>query len=359
MIERERKHIMELPSANRVNNPSISASLDNFMTYVRTLQLMAYDRRNIDENSPVHIPQREIESRFFPNYKMLSHKEATKQLVKDGRLKIMEQRTKEGRLYFTYSSLEKGKTDISMIPQGSGVITNPIIKRMKDYLMDVSLIDGSPSTEYFDFFTQFKNIRPELFFKVDAFAKRIHTPISNFHKEYRKNILLHGRGTSSIDVVTMQPLLLGKILKMEIGPNEFSKWISSGVDIYKMLQEIAKLETRDEAKKRFFEILFSQPSKELDEMFGGASWIRWVNHYKQQLLTRNPHSRKKPHSNLAWLLQTTEVKIMYKVWCELYSHSIPFLTVHDEIIIEDRNRDQAIELFENVMRKEFDFFKLN
>jgi len=355
------ENINKKPSAIRTHRTIISSlekTLNNFMTYVRTRQLLAMSYRDSTENQAVHIPIKEIEG-FFNDYKRLDHKTAFTILTEKKRLRIIKQTSKNGRTLFKYQSLEEGSIDMNMIPFRKDNFDNIVIKRIKDYLLDVSIIKNSPSTDYFNFFLKYKYMRPDLFFSVDNFSRRIHTPITNFHKEYRRNILLYGRETSSIDVVTMQPLLLGKILKEEIGKNEFSDWINSGIDIYNMLQQKAKLKNRNEAKKRFFEILFSPPSDKLVSVFGKSNWINWVNKYKKQIITQNPNNKKKPHSNLAWLLQKNEVKIMYSVWQALYRNSIPFLTVHDEIITEKRYYSEAKSLFEEVLSNNFEYFKLN
>jgi len=157
----------------------------------------------------------------------------------------------------------------------------------------------------------------------------------------------------------MQPLLLGKILRERIGANDFSNWIESGEDIYIKLQQAAGLETRDAGKKRFFEILFAPPSNGLSDIFGAADWITWINAYKRAFEPGNPHSKAKPYSNLAWLLQSTEVQTMRKVWKALNETGIPFLSVHDEIIVKQSDRHQAESLFRRVLDQEFTFYKLN
>ena len=162
-----------------------------------------------------------------------------------------------------------------------------------------------------------------------------------------------------IDVVTMQPLLLGKALKESIGPNEYSTWIESGEDIYLMLQQKAGLANRDEGKKRFFQIAFARPSNELALLFGESSWITWINQYKSQEEPRNTHSKGKLHNNLAWLLQSTEVNLMRKVWHELIKAGIPFLSVHDEIIVKLSDLHPALTIFSSILKLELSFFKLN
>ena len=70
-------------------------------------------------------------------------------------------------------------------------------------------------------------------------------------------------------------------------------------------------------------------------------------------------SLEKNYSNLAWLLQSTEVKVMFKVWYNLIENKIPFLSVHDEIIIRESDFIKANDIFRAVLTYEFEFFKLN
>jgi hypothetical protein len=73
----------------------------------------------------------------------------------------------------------------------------------------------------------------------------------------------------------------------------------------------------------------------------------------------NPHTYEKVHSNLAWLLQTTEVKIMRQVWQALKENGILFLSVHDEVLVQQVDAGKAEQLFRKVLSREFPYFKLN
>jgi hypothetical protein len=94
-------------------------------------------------------------------------------------------------------------------------------------------------------------------------------------------------------------------------------------------------------------------------MFGDADWITWINQYKSQVEPRNLHNKGKLHNNLAWLLQSTEVNLMRKVWHDLIKAGIPFLSVHDEIIVKQSDQLIAENIFTSVLDQEFTFFKLN
>ncbi len=330
-----------------------------FMTYVRTLQA---DKKRLkgEQSEGVFIPQKEIEKRFFvhPHH---NRKQCISELVLSGELEMINIApvTKTTYARYEYRALRAGAIDLSLLPLPDQSLIGSGSRIMREYLKRVSLPAGAPSTEYFDFFLQHKDQAIEHFFTVDAFAQRVHTPITNFHRPYRANLLIDELPTVGLDVKTMQPLLLGKILKQQIGVNDFTDWIERGEDIYEILQRLASLRTRDEGKKRFFEILFAPPSDELRRMFGNADWIRWINKFKSKCIKENPHSTGKPYSNMAWLLQCTEVSVMRKVWKRLNEAGIVFLSVHDEIIVKEEDRHTAERLFRSLLNQEFKFYQLN
>ena len=94
-------------------------------------------------------------------------------------------------------------------------------------------------------------------------------------------------------------------------------------------------------------------------MFGNSNWIEWINEYKNRDEPLKTIHKEKTHNNVAWLLQTTEVNVMRKVWRKLIHARIPFLTVHDEVIIKQSDRHEAEMLFRSVLDQEFTFYKLN
>ena len=54
-----------------------------------------------------------------------------------------------------------------------------------------------------------------------------------------------------------------------------------------------------------------------------------------------------------------EVYVMYKIWEKLYQRSIPFVTVHDEVIIQKYDLKEVEEIFNEVLQAEFNTYKLN
>jgi len=315
------------------------------------IQFRLKDKNPLDY---VFISKAEIKRRFFP----FDTDKTLQKLAHSGEISIIQKETSNGYIINLFKCLKPGTVDLTLIePKGRQL--NTVHERMMQNLHFISLPDEAPRTKYFDAFLHYRNNSIRLFFTVDKFSGRVHTPVTSFHKEYRNNLLLKDEVTSNLDVATMQPLLLGKILKNEIGENDFSRWLDNGEDIYLMLQKRAKIKSRDEAKKMFFQILFSKPNNRLVEIFGSSNWIMWVNDFKQKTLINNPHTIEKEYSNIAWLLQNTEVRLMFKVWKNLVKRNILFLSVHDEIIIRDCDYNSASIIFNEVLNKEFTYYKIN
>ncbi len=257
----------------------------------------------------------------------------------------------------TYNVIGVTEIDISLLKPHGRPLTE-LHRYMLRCVVNSNLPDMGDTTPFFKTFLKHRERFPELFFTVDSFAGRVHTPISGMSRDLRPELLLYGESVVSFDVAQMQPTLLSNILFENIGINAFSEAINAGTDIYTMLQERAGLSARDEAKKLFFQLIFGKPSKDIESLFSGADFIQWINWYKSTPDIRNPH-KEKVYSNLAWLLQTHEVKVMSDVWRSLADQKIPFLTVHDEIITRHSDMVKAEAIIKNGLDKYFKTYKLN
>jgi hypothetical protein len=331
---------------------STEYQLNIFLTYVRTKQFCLNALKKCPITTFVHIPMKEIQKRYLVN-----PKHDIKKLIDAERIEVRTHQTIKGNTIYYYKALEGGYYDLRLLTYKGQELT-PLTSKMMYILNDVTITPNTQTTEYFKAFLDNKNLL-RLFFNVDVFSGRVHTPVTSLKTEFRKNLLIDNKETTSIDVVTMQPLLLGKILNERIGINEYSNWINEGQDIYIKLQEKANISTREEAKTRFFEILFSKTNNHLTELFGNSNWIAWVNDFKSKPFEPNPHTFEKNHSNLAWLLQNKEVEIMQKVWTKLLEKGIKFLSVHDEIIIQTQLYEEAKKVFTSVMDESFQNYKLS
>lgn len=339
-----------------------------FLKYIRTLMYFSLRLRSpTDEMQPVHISSKEIDERFFP-FPKFKRKEEIQKLIDTGELQVTTKKSfsKDGKEYskFYYMALKPGGFDLNLM-ETKNIPEDSVTQTMLRNIQLVTLTKDAPSTDYMDLFLKYKQTHHRVFFTVDKFAGRVHTPISNFHREYRPNILIENEQTADLDVCTMQPLLLGNILFKQIGQNDFSTWIFEGKDIYLLLQDKANLSTRDEAKKKFFEILFNKPDKSLEALFGTANWITWINQYKSIEIKENPNLKfnkdgsRSFHNNLAWRLQTDEVTIMKKVWTELVEADIKFLSIHDSVMIKKKDLDQTYEIMTRVLAANFKYFKIS
>jgi len=325
---------------------------------VRTQSFLKKRLRLGDESDYefVPIPAKLIEDQFF-KYPEYERKTEIDKLVKSKRLVVRKQKIDGARFAYLYHCTVPGEIDLAMVrkePRNYDALTI----ELKNMLRWASLPPNAPSTDYFSVFLKNRFQYLDLFFTVDDFSGRIHTPVSSLKKDYRKSLLLAGLPVVSIDVAQMQPQLLGLILENKIGHNEFSTWLNKGLDIYEAIMKKLSLENRNQAKKKFFEILFSPPSPELSRLFGNSQWIDWINCYKQQKVSANPHTNKKPYSNLAWLLQKSEVKLMRKVWQKLVDNRIMFLTVHDEIVLPQPLAPQGEAIFREVLTQHLKNFSL-
>jgi hypothetical protein len=328
-----------------------------FLTYIRTLMFFEMRKRDVVGTNHVHVSVEEIEYRFFRRPRF-HRKYEIEFLRKIDELDVKLETSKNGHQMFVYKALKDGPLDFSLILRKSMELDD-LSKAIKAQLLDIELPIPDPSEIYFSKFLEIRHEYLDIFFIKDCFSGRIHTPFSNLKKECRSHITLKGDPVESLDVATMQPLLLGKILKDEIGQNDFTWWIDSGQDIYLMLKNKLGLSTRDEAKDKFYEILYSAPSGSLDRVFGGTDWVKWVNKVKSIYLEENPHTIEKQYSNLAWMLQKSEVNIMTKVWQGLHDAEIPFLTVHDEITIRRCDLQMASHIFHEILKEEFVYFRIN
>lgn len=212
---------------------------------------------------------------------------------------------------------------------------------------------------YFKAFLEHRREQLHAFFTVDAFAGRVHTPVVNLKGELRKAILFHGKPVVSLDVKQMQPLILGKVLHDSIGSNPFSDaCLFKGEDVYILLQKSADLQSRDEAKRLLFRLIFGKPMDKIRTMFKGDSkWVDWINEYKSNVEPMNPHKSDK-HTNLAWLLQYSEVQIMTGIWQGLMNEAIPFLTIHDDVLCRPRDKDRVYDIMTVELNKHFPKFTI-
>lgn len=311
----------------------------------------------MNELKGVHISDQEIEKRFFifPHH---IRKNEIKYLIEQGLLKHWQEPTGTGRIKNMYYALRACGLRPDLIQQKRPEL-GPTQKYMLHCLLRTTLKKESPSTPYFDFFLDYGAVFPFLFYRIDEFSGRLHTPVTSLPGAIRKNLLINGQPTASIDVGQMQPQLLSKILKEQIGKNQFSQWMDEGLDIYDIIAAKANLSSREAGKDKFFDLTFGVPKPDLISMFGRTNWIHYINKCKSYDEPNKPTKyRNKNHNNLAWMLSRSEVRTMKEIWKKLFELNIQFLTVHDEVIVTADRVEEAINVFHSVLGPIFANYKL-
>jgi hypothetical protein len=333
---------------------NLTKAEQQFVSHIRTLHLKRKSTRKDQIIDFVFLSLKTIRANYFSK-----EYEAVFDKLKSLKEIDYEKITRDnGGYFFKFKALKDGPIDFSLLKEHSRKLDN-LERMVKGHLRWVSIEQGVDSTIYFQNFLKQKEKHLDAFFLVDNFSGRIHTPITSLKGSIRKHLLLKNEKVVSLDVAQIQPLLLSFILNENIGINEFTQWIEQGEDIYIKFQEKLNLQNRDEAKTKFYEITFGKANQRLADMFGNSNWIKWVNEVKSISITQNPNSNKKPHSNLAWLLQTTEVTIMRSIWQKLIDNDIIFLSVHDEVIVRESDADEVYRIMIDELKLHFNTFKVN
>ncbi len=325
----------------------------NFVSHIRTLQIKRKSSRKDEGTDFVFLSLKTIKAHYFPN----DYEKAIDNLKRQGEIEFLKIK-KDNSFYYKFKALKDGPIDFGLLKDECRKLDN-LELLIKANLRWVSLEQGIDSTDYFNQFLKQRDKHLDSFFLVDTFSGRIHTPITSLKGTFRKHLYLKNEPVVSLDIGQIQPLLLSLILIENIGKNEFSEWINQGEDIYLMFKEKLNLQSREDAKTKFYEITFGIPNERLGEMFGKVDWIQWINQVKSIALPQNPNSKTKAHSNLAWLLQSTEVRIMRVIWQKLIDNDILFLTVHDEIIVRASDLEESYNIMEDELKFYFPSFKIN
>ena len=333
---------------------NLTKAEQQFVSHIRTLHLKRKSTRKDQIIDFVFLSLKTIRANYFSKeYEAVFDKlKSLKEIDYEKITRI------NGGYFFKFKALKDGPIDFSLLKEHSRKLDN-LERMVKGHLRWVSIEQGVDSTIYFQNFLKQKEKHLDAFFLVDNFSGRIHTPITSLKGSIRKHLLLKNEKVVSLDVAQIQPLLLSFILNENIGINEFTQWIEQGEDIYIKFQEKLNLQNRDEAKTKFYEITFGKANQRLTDMFGNSNWIQWVNEVKSISITQNPNSNNKPHSNLAWLLQTTEVTIMRSIWQKLIDNDIIFLSVHDEVIVRESDADEVYKIMIDELKLHFNTFKVN
>jgi hypothetical protein len=264
-----------------------------------------------------------------------------------------------------FKALRNGPIDLDLLKKTKKYDTpkaplNDLHLYMRDILRMVTIDTPTESLPaYFKAFIYHRKKDLDLFFTVDGFSGRVHTPVVNLKSVLRSKLRIQGKRLCSLDVKQIQPTILARILQENVGNNPFSQAISKGEDVYMLLlSQNVTLKTREDAKKFLYRLIFGYPMEDIGTLFkGDTSWVKWINKFKSTEESKNPHGRD-PHTNLAWLLQTKEVEVMSGVWRKLMKQGILFLTIHDDILVQQKEKDRVFMILEQELKRHFESFEI-
>ena len=207
--------------------------------------------------------------------------------------------------------------------------------------------------------------------KDDNFSGRHHNFYTYHKKELRKYLF---DNPVELDVAYCQPLLLGDSLYNAFGNNDFSNLLmNTHYDVYTVIGE-----SRDQGKELFNDVIFgtSYPNR-FSQGFPEAHNIlkqikqghqeyfyRWVGdkvYTTDSRLTikeddkqyRKAKSKGELHYKvISLMLQLKEVEIMRKVWTELKKEKIVFVPIHDSVVVDGADANNAEKIMREVWSSE-------
>lgn len=321
-----------------------------FTTYVRTKTVFKRRLKDLKDYDTVRIYIYELVKLGVNDGRLLYHLKETGQIDYDDK--------------GNFKALRDGPVDPSILERTRRrervkVELTDLHRYMRLQLMDVELPSKSDDVSvYFKAFLAHRHNQLESFFTVDSFSGRVHTPVVNLKGHLRRLLKLRGEPIVSLDVKQMQPTILAKVLLDNVGVNSFSTAIFNGEDVYVLLQRSSHLTSRSDAKLLLFRLIFGKPMDDIGKMFkGDTAWVKWINSYKSRIEPLNPHKEDR-HTNLAWLLQYSEVQVMTGIWTRIKQMGLPFLTIHDDVLCRQQDRDTVYDIMHSELKTHFVSFKI-
>lgn len=175
-------------------------------------------------------------------------------------------------------------------------------------------------------------------------TSRVYSSITNLDRDSRDAIQLFGKDLIKLDIKSAQPFFLGRITGDE---RLISICVDPERDLYTFFGEILGSKSRETAKNALLQALFDADDKIYRQPTWNALRAHFPTcfHYVKEVRTYD-------YKALAKILETEEVKFMEKVWKILAIEKIPYLTVHDCIMILPEDEIKTREIFNFVSGKD-------
>lgn len=190
------------------------------------------------------------------------------------------------------------------------------------------------------------------YIKQDSFSGRIYTIATGVPKWVRSYVRLQGEPLAEIDMRATHPYLLFHILRETDYMRFVWETTRSERDIYEAYGELIGISDRAAVKYRFLRSIYGRMNskyyKEFKEQFPEAGKV--IDEIKTKDIQGNP-SKKGDYTNLAFKMMKKEVKLFRKVWQGMYLAEIPFLPIHDGILVPASRLSEARVLMEQIIKR--------
>ena len=190
------------------------------------------------------------------------------------------------------------------------------------------------------------------YIKQDTFSGRIYTIATGVPKWVRSYVRIQGEPIAEIDMRATHPYLLFHILR-ETDYMRFVWETTRGErDIYEAYGQLIGISDRAAVKYRFLRSIYGRMNskyyKEFKSIFPEAGEV--IDEIKRKSISGNP-SKKGSYTNLAYKMMNKEVKLFRKVWEGMYLAGIPFLPIHDGILVPVSRLSEARVLMEQIIKR--------
>jgi len=190
------------------------------------------------------------------------------------------------------------------------------------------------------------------YIKQDTFSGRIYTIATGVPKWVRSYVRIQGEPLAEIDMRATHPYLLFHILKNTDYIRFLWETTLSGKDIYEAYGERIGITDRAAVKYRFLRSIYGRMNskyyKEFKQQFPEAGKV--IDNIKTRNVPGNP-SKKGSYTNLAYKIMNKEVKLFRKVWEGMYLAEIPFLPIHDGILVPASRLSESRVLMEQIIKR--------
>ena len=203
-------------------------------------------------------------------------------------------------------------------------------------------------------YQQFDKYRRSSYVREDKFSGRIYNIATGVPRWVRSYIFLDNEPVVEIDMKSSHAVLLWNIVPRTDWVRFLYELTSRDCDIYQGYGDLLGINDRREVKFRFLRSLYSRPnskfSQEFSRLFPEAGEI--LDEIKRTDNPRNPSNGKGTHTNLAFKLLNMEVRLFKKVWEAFSLEEIPFLSIHDGILVPASKVTRARALMTEILRHE-------